>query len=63
MEHTDAWYGTRLQRYFERHYAKYGDHVAFYVNPAPNMWEFKIPGIGRVILRCDDDGIVREGRR
>ena len=61
---TEKYYNDHLQKYFDRRYGKYGENAEYYVNPAINKWQFKIPELCiEVTLICNDAGRIIEKRR
>ena len=61
---SKKFYRHYLQRYFDALYSEYENDAAFYNDPAPNKWLFEIPDLSiKVLLTCDDDGIIAETRR
>lgn len=58
---TEAWYCKKLQLYFDKHYGQYEDSVAWFNNPAPNVWAFVIPELNEhVELICDENGKIEK---
>ena len=61
---SKRFYRHYLQRYFDALYSEYEDSASFYNNPAPNQWSFEIPELSvKVLLTCDENGIITEERR
>ena len=57
---TEKFYKNRLNKYFNEHYPDYEETAEWYVDPAPNEWMFEIPGRGKILLICNDNGKVTE---
>lgn len=61
---TKKFYRDHLQRYFDALYSEYENDAAFYNDPSPNQWLFEISDLSvKVLLTCDDEGIVTETRK
>lgn len=62
-KHTEKFYNTKLQRYFDKYYSDYAETAEFYVNPEINKWRFIIPELSlNILLTCYDDGRIVERR-
>lgn len=61
MNHSKKWYRTRLQKYFDTFFKEYEETAEWYVDPAPNKWNFTIPELGYTFtLYCNEQGEVIE---
>ena len=47
-KHSEKFYNTKLQRYFDKYYSPYAETAEFYVNPEINKWRFNIYGTRRI---------------
>lgn len=63
LRHTEKFYNTKLQKYFDKYYSPYTETAEFYVNPEPNKWRFIINELGlNILLTCEEDGRIVERR-
>ena len=62
-KHTEKYYNTKLQNYFDKYYSDYAETAEFYVNPEINKWRFIIHELElNILLTCYDDGRIVEKR-
>lgn len=63
VRRTASWYEKHLEAYFKEHYIFHERVIERAVSSEPNKLIFNIPVVNiRIILTCDDGGIVTEKR-
>lgn len=59
LKHSDKWYQVRLSKFFNERFSDFEEFVEWDVDPAINVWKFKIPALNeKYRVECNDDGKI-----